>query len=422
MDLAQLIDSPAVQTRTALRGAGDTAVILGETPPFTLDLPNAVLAKVVSAQLAQADPVQAGGVVEDDAVDLAATDDSDDESARTDVERSADDSAGSAAERIEPDPIPPAVPLLIAGAVPVQTLSAPIQEHSAKPAGVAVPPMESAAYPAIAMPRQADGFAVPAQPMVHGPHAPVQQNAQPMAPPKLVALAALSEQPASPSSDRSARYDGTLVLAAPHAVPAPPVATSPNPSTAIHATPAPTDALLPINLDQKVTSSSDELAFSPLTGGEISPRLGAIASNAALPGPAEQVRAQHVAAQLVSTMTRAEGDKMELRLDPPELGRVLIQLHLRDGEVSAMITTERAETADLMRRHMDVLARELARAGLAGAEMTFRSQGDSSGRGDHPTHAQPHNTTSSGQSLAGLQVNLAVRNGLAADGSLDIRL
>jgi len=148
------------------------------------------------------------------------------------------------------------------------------------------------------------------------------------------------------------------------------------------------------------------------------------ASVVAAPHIAEQHRAQQVAGQIVSTISRAEGDRIELRLDPPELGRVLIQLHMREGEMSAIVTTERADTAELMRRHADILARELARAGLAGAELSFRSQAEQ----QNHQHAEqdsrnrgPMEATGPAGSPA-QQMALAVARGLTADGSLDIRL
>ena len=90
----------------------------------------------------------------------------------------------------------------------------------------------------------------------------------------------------------------------------------------------------------------------------------------------DALRAQNVAAQITGAIRSADGTVLELRLDPPELGRVLIQMSTQDGEMRAVITTERAETAELMRRHADVLGRELARAGLAGADLSFQSEAE----------------------------------------------
>ena len=47
-----------------------------------------------------------------------------------------------------------------------------------------------------------------------------------------------------------------------------------------------------------------------------------------------------------------------------------------DGAVTLTITTERPETQDLMRRHIEVLAQELRQLGFGDVGFSFRSQGD----------------------------------------------
>ncbi|MEX0969303.1 MAG: flagellar hook-length control protein FliK [Paracoccaceae bacterium] len=129
----------------------------------------------------------------------------------------------------------------------------------------------------------------------------------------------------------------------------------------------------PGELTVRVQEHSAPVQFGwsdPLTTGSLAKILPLV------PGAPDAQRARHVAAQLAITVRSSESSSMELRLDPPELGRVLIQMTTQEGELRAIVTTERAETAELMRRHADILGRELARAGLAGADLSFQSEAE----------------------------------------------
>lgn len=70
------------------------------------------------------------------------------------------------------------------------------------------------------------------------------------------------------------------------------------------------------------------------------------------------------------------GSRIELRLDPEELGAVSIILQDHDDSLLVRISTERPDTLDLMRRNADQLLTELRVAGFAGAEMRFDTGGD----------------------------------------------
>jgi hypothetical protein len=87
-----------------------------------------------------------------------------------------------------------------------------------------------------------------------------------------------------------------------------------------------------------------------------------------------------------------DGDRVELRLDPPELGRVSIDIRIEDGRLSAVLGAERPETLDLMRRHADALQRELSAAGYDRAQLSFGG-GDADARrdpGPPPRAAAPY--------------------------------
>lgn len=71
--------------------------------------------------------------------------------------------------------------------------------------------------------------------------------------------------------------------------------------------------------------------------------------------------------------------RFEIRLDPPELGRIDVRLDVgRDEQVTARLVVERAETLDLLRRDAPALERALQSAGLrtndSALEFSLRDQ------------------------------------------------
>jgi len=88
--------------------------------------------------------------------------------------------------------------------------------------------------------------------------------------------------------------------------------------------------------------------------------------------------APQVASQIVAAISNGAGETIELRLDPPELGRVHVLMSQADGGLSAVITTEKADIGELLRRNSDLLAREFSKAGFEGATLKFAHQEQSS--------------------------------------------
>ncbi|NOR62735.1 MAG: hypothetical protein GQ535_09620 [Rhodobacteraceae bacterium] len=103
------------------------------------------------------------------------------------------------------------------------------------------------------------------------------------------------------------------------------------------------------------------------------------AATVSRPAPQAPPVASQITAQLPQLLTKAEKQTIELRLDPPELGRVTIHLTTNDTQVTAQVVAERVDTIDLMRRHAELLAATLARAGFSEANLSFQQghrQGD----------------------------------------------
>ncbi|MFL5033300.1 MAG: flagellar hook-length control protein FliK [Xanthobacteraceae bacterium] len=117
-----------------------------------------------------------------------------------------------------------------------------------------------------------------------------------------------------------------------------------------------------------------------------------------------------LAVELVWRM-RDGKNRFEIRLDPPELGRIDVHLKVdRDGNVTSRLVVERSETLDLLRRDAPSLERALHNAGLKtgeqGLEFSLRNQAfdrDHGGRNESgasrliiPDEAQPSGPVSSG--------------------------
>ena len=102
--------------------------------------------------------------------------------------------------------------------------------------------------------------------------------------------------------------------------------------------------------------------------------------------------------QLAFELVRQVNDgntRFQIRLDPPELGRIDVKLDIdKSGQVNARLTVEKAETLDLMQRDQKGLERALQQAGLDGAKTNLEfslkqspfsgQQGQDGGNGRNP--------------------------------------
>ncbi|WP_157982240.1 flagellar hook-length control protein FliK [Oceanicella sp. SM1341] len=151
---------------------------------------------------------------------------------------------------------------------------------------------------------------------------------------------------------------------------------------------APVQALQPLPKAGGDTGRGGEPAADPLGAPEFAtlppPRMAGFltAAGPAVPAFPLPVRPAELVAQIVSAIDRRDaGRRVELRLDPPELGRVTLHIATDDGNAVAVVTVDRPETLDLLRRHAELLQRELTDAGFRGAQLSFGSSGQ---RSEHP--------------------------------------
>lgn len=128
-------------------------------------------------------------------------------------------------------------------------------------------------------------------------------------------------------------------------------------------------------------------ARSPGGDGEPLPLASEPAARSAAPahgpfsaGP-EQARAVAVSRQIAEAAGAGPNGQLEVSLSPEELGRVKLTITPQDAGLAIAIQAERPETLELMRRHIDVLVRELADEGFASLSFDFGQGGREAGRG-----------------------------------------
>lgn len=132
-----------------------------------------------------------------------------------------------------------------------------------------------------------------------------------------------------------------------------------------------------------------------------------------------------IAAQ-ISEFARSMPDKpIEVALNPSELGRVRLSVSASESGVVLNILAERPETLDLMRRHADMLAKELSDLGFASIDLAF-GQGQGSEQKDaesssNETPTMHHSETSNSETKIELTVQAGSQQS-AAEGGLDIRI
>lgn len=93
--------------------------------------------------------------------------------------------------------------------------------------------------------------------------------------------------------------------------------------------------------------------------------------------------------QVAVAVHQTQDGVTELVLNPEELGRVRLAINSQDGVMAVTITTERPETQDLMRRHIDMLAQEMKALGYDSVGFTFEGQG-SDPHGGQGSERQSH--------------------------------
>ncbi|MFT4782540.1 MAG: flagellar hook-length control protein FliK [Paracoccaceae bacterium] len=81
--------------------------------------------------------------------------------------------------------------------------------------------------------------------------------------------------------------------------------------------------------------------------------------------------APQVSGQLITAMRTANGAPVELALHPEELGRIRMSFNQLETGLVISISADRPETSDLMRRHIEQFARDMAKDGFEDVTFDF---------------------------------------------------
>lgn len=184
----------------------------------------------------------------------------------------------------------------------------------------------------------------------------------------------------------------------------PPVATTPGQNVA---------QAMPLFADESMQLASP-LAEQPLVAAlpsNMSP------STAASTPVLNRSYASQVASQIATAVVQSSNGTTEIALNPEELGRVRITLTTTEAGLSVAILAERPETADLMRRNLDILAREFRDLGHENLSFTFGDQPDGS---DQPSGHGPQSDLETDPNAIPDAAPISVA--LALSGGLDLKL
>ena len=144
-------------------------------------------------------------------------------------------------------------------------------------------------------------------------------------------------------------------------------------------------------------SYGDEFVFAdkPI-GGDLAPvQFTSVRGINAAPVYLKAEMGGFPAANTAEVLTRQIGRAAEISLQPKELGRVRMVLSPTEQGLSLVVTLERPETLDVMRRHADQLAQEFRKLGYEDVGFEFRQEGGQQ-RGHHapqPTAEDPGGPT-----------------------------
>ena len=128
-----------------------------------------------------------------------------------------------------------------------------------------------------------------------------------------------------------------------------------------------------------------------------------------------------IAAQLIDVARSLPDGPVELSLNPEELGRVRMTLTPGDGTIMVSLAAERGETADLLRRHAEMLAQEFRELGYREVTFDFSGNRDWSHAKDHSPDT-PHELASDPVAPTPQQPDVEARPGPGTTSGMDLRL
>lgn len=240
--------------------------------------------------------------------------------------------------------------------------------------------------------------------------------------------------PAAAVQHQDARPAPSQPVQAPAAAPAPqdsrPMA---EPHQPVQAANAPEDQPRAQPLDPRTDSRSTEARPMPAPAEQPAPRpagpetaalrmpdapdMTAPARTAPASATAMPDQPRPVVQQVAEALVTSRADRTEIALSPEELGRLRVVFTGPD-RTHVTIWAERPETLDLVRRNADLLAQQLADAGIGGGSMEFRRDDRPEGWG---MQARDTGTNGDGAAPAPTE-SLRLSPRVLSDRRLDIRI
>jgi hypothetical protein len=177
-------------------------------------------------------------------------------------------------------------------------------------------------------------------------------------------------------------------------------------------------AIAPV-MDPVRNEAEDLIPLDGLLSPETSDKTSAVVSPRET-APIARISPEVLSRQVAHLVVAHAEDRAELLLDPIELGRLRFEISHRGDGVQILITAERPETMDLLRRNADQLLADLQALGFSGSELGFGSWG-----GDPKEDAAPQWDQSQPEAAApqaGPQYFQSSAPPRVAAGGLDMRL
>jgi flagellar hook-length control protein FliK len=122
--------------------------------------------------------------------------------------------------------------------------------------------------------------------------------------------------------------------------------------------------------------------------------------------------------QIIEAVRHADQRIVHLQLAPAELGRLRIMLSATESGLQVVVTCERAETMELLRRNSGALMRELSDLGFDGLDLRFGE--DRGAESDERDDERLHSAEASPASEPSMELPSAPHKG-ASDAKLDLR-
>jgi len=182
-------------------------------------------------------------------------------------------------------------------------------------------------------------------------------------------------------------------------------------------------AIAPIVIETAIgTAAPDQVSELALPSLETPTRTPTAASFAPTAAP-DLPRAQAVVQQIADAARLGPEGQIEVTLSPEELGRVRLTMSPADAGLAVLVQADREETLELLRRHIDILARDLSDQGYGALNFSFGHTGQGSGERQGDADAATILDVPRSDGLGSFDGREDPRpSGVTASGHLDLRL